>query len=111
MVCRLIHTAQCVQAAGITDKGQALRDNLNQEWFIISNPHIDRSMGGKLWFAASLCSQKTKSNHFSLSVIQSAAGVIIAKAVVSQPVIDMSAFLRSRLKCYNKVVTGVANEI
>jgi len=41
-----VDTSQCVQAAGITDVGQTLGNDFDQERLVISYPHIGGGMAG-----------------------------------------------------------------
>ena len=69
---------------------------LYQKQLVIAITHICRRMAGELWFAAALGCQKTERDQFPLRIIQARPGVIIPEAVVSQPQVDMPAFLRTR---------------
>ena len=54
-------------------------------------------MAFELWLATALCSKETKRNQLAHLQVKASAGVVIAKTVVGQPVVDMSAVLRARL--------------
>ena len=69
-------------------------NDLYEEQLVIAIPHICRRMTGELGFAATLRCEKTERNQFSLCMIQTLSGVIIPKAIISQPQVDVSALLR-----------------
>ena len=54
-------------------------------------------MTGKLRLTAALCRQKTEGDHFTLLIVQTGAGIVIAKTVIRQPQIDVTALLRAGL--------------
>lgn len=83
LLCSCIHTVQCIQAAGGADERQALRNDLDEKLLVIAQLLI---------LAAALRGQKTTRNHFTLLIAQTGAGVIITEAVISQPVVDVTAF-------------------
>ena len=54
-------------------------------------------MAYKLRLTATLCRDKAECDHFPLQIVQPFSRVIIAKAVICQPAVDMTALFRSRL--------------
>ena len=94
---RLIDTPERIQASGISDIRNTLADHIDEELFVVADTHISRRMRRQLRFAASLCRQEAKRNHFPLSVIQPGSRILITEAVVRQPFVDMSGFLRTAL--------------
>ena len=78
---RIVDASERIQASRIADIGKALRNNLNKKCFVITHLHIAGRVGCKLRFAASLSRDKAKSNHLTLSVIQTCAGIVIPEAV------------------------------
>ena len=54
-------------------------------------------MGDKLRFAAALGGKEAESDHLALLIVQTGAGVVIAKAVVNQPVVNVATLLRTGL--------------
>ena len=65
-------------------------------------------MRDELRFASALCSKKTKRNQFSLFVIQSVSCVVIAKAIVCQPIMDLSAFrIAGLIECSHMLAENI----
>ena len=96
-VCSFVYAAQSVKAAGISDKRKALGNYLNEKSFVISDPHICGGVGSELRLTASLGGEETESDHLPLPGIQALSGIVVSKAVVHQPSIDVPALLRAGL--------------
>ena len=93
--CCFIDASERVQTSRIADIGKALRNNFNKKRFVIAHLHIAGSMRRELGLTSSLSRDKSEGNHFTLSVIQPCAGIVVPEAVAGQPAVDMPALFRA----------------
>lgn len=64
-------------------------------FFSVAHAEISCRMPAKLVFTASLCKKETKSDHLAFLAVQAVAGIIVSKAVVRQPAVNVSAKRRA----------------
>ena len=64
-------------------------------FFSVAHSEISCRMPAKLVFTASLCKKETKSDHLAFLAVQAVAGIIVSKAVVRQPAVNVSAKRRA----------------
>lgn len=77
----LTKALQCIQTAGITDVGQALRDDFDKKGAPVPNAYVCGSMGNQLRLTSTLGGQEAKGDHLTLAVIKASPGVIVTKTV------------------------------
>ena len=64
-------------------------------FFSVAHAKISCRMPPKLVFTTALRQKKTEGNHLPFLIIQTGAGVVVAKAVVRQPAVNVSAKRRA----------------
>lgn len=64
----------CIQAAGVADMRQALRDNTLQEFLIVADIHVALGVGDELRLAAALSHKEAKCYHLTLPEVKPHAG-------------------------------------
>ena len=64
----------CIQAAGVADIRQALRDNTQQEFLIVADIHVAIGVGDELRLAAALSHKEAKCYHLTLPEVKPHAG-------------------------------------
>ena len=84
-LCRFTDAGNRIEAARITDIGQALGDHTHQEVLVISKVHVALGMRDELRLTAALRSQEAKGDHLALLEIQTAAGIIVACPLQKSP--------------------------
>ena len=77
----LTKALQCIQTTGITDVGQALRDDFDKKGAPVPNAYVCGSMGNQLRLTSTLGGQEAKGDHLTLAVIKASPGVIVTKTV------------------------------
>ena len=85
-----VDTGYSIQAAGVTDVGQALGYHPNEKGLVIAQIHIALGMACQLGFTAALSCQKAEGDHLPLGQGKATAGIVIPKAVSRQPAVDMT---------------------
>lgn len=70
----LIDAGYCIQATGVADIRQALRDNTQQEFLIVADIHVALGVGDELRLAAALSHKEAKCYHLTLPEVKPHAG-------------------------------------
>ena len=95
-----LHTADAIEGiecTRIADEGKVTGDDSDEQILVVAYVVVAGNMSFQLWLATTLGSKETERNELAHLQVKSLTGVVIAKAVVSQPFVDVSAVFRSRL--------------
>lgn len=92
-----LHTADAIEGiecTRIADEGKVTGDDSDEQVFVVAYVVVAGNMSFQLRLATTLGSKETERNELAHLQVKSRAGVVIAKAVVSQPLVYVSAVLR-----------------
>lgn len=83
-----------IECTRIADEGEVTGNDSDEQIFVVTYVVVAGNMSFQLRLATTLGSKETERNELAHLQVNSRAGVVIAKAVVCQPFVDMSAVLR-----------------
>ena len=103
LFCGPVHAGQGVQAAGVADIGQTLRDEFDEKNPVVAHVEVALGVGGELRFTAALGREEAEGDQLALPQVKTASGVGVAEAVGGQPAVDVPGLLPGRLKRFRFV--------
>ena len=92
-----LHTVdaiECIECTRIADEGEVTGDDSDEQVFVVAYVVVAGNMSFQLRLTTALGSKETERNEFAHLQVKSRTGVVIAKAVVSQPLVYVLAVLR-----------------
>lgn len=84
---------ECIKRTRIADEGKVTGNDSDEQVFVVAYVVVAGNMSFQLRLATTLGSKETERNELAHLQVKSRAGVVIAKAVVSQPLVYVSAVL------------------
>ena len=86
---------ECIECTRIADEGKVTGDDSDEQILVVAYVVVAGNMSFQLRLATTLGSKETERNELAHLQVKSLTGVVIAKAVVCQPLVYVSAVFRS----------------